>query len=451
MNAFKAYDIRGIYNRDFDRNDVYRIGFYLPQLMKTDKILVGRDVRNSSPEIFETLSYGITDSGASVYDAGLATTPMIYYLTAREEFSASVMITASHNDSEYNGMKISGKNATPIGYDTGLNQLEKLMQEKPVPEKKAGKIIPFNKKQTYLRFLENYQSNFSNLNLAIDCSNGMAGLFAEKLFGSEVKYLNLGMDGNFPGHPPNPLVEQNLKNLKQTVKLRNMDLGIIFDGDADRVMFVDENGKFIRPDLFIALLGDYFLKGKTNEKVLIDIRSSMAVRNRLESLGAEVHMWRVGRAYAARKLKELDGLFGGELAGHYYYRDFFYSDSGLMTALIVLKIVSELKNQGYSVSDYFNRINTYYNSGEINFKIENKGQAMEAIKEHFSSNEELKNIYDFDGYRLEFEDWWFNIRPSNTEPYLRFIAEARSEGKLNNVSEKVHSIINKVKSLSDED
>lgn len=441
MKAFKAYDIRGIFNVDFNLNDVYRIGYYLPKLMKTDKILVGRDIRNSSPEIFENLCKGINDSGAAVFDAGLSTTPMIYYLTANEGFDASVMITASHNDKEYNGMKISGHKALPIGYDTGLAELEKMIQQKPEPVRNPGKIIPFNKKQKYLDFLKQYQKDYSGLRLAVDCSNGMAALFVEKLLGPSVKYLNLGMDGDFPGHAPNPLVEDNLKALIKTVKEKELDLGIIFDGDADRVMFVDEKGRFIRPDLMIALLGDYFLRDTPGAIALHDIRSSRAVSEHLNNAGAEVHMWRVGRAFAARKLKEIDGLFGGELAGHYYFRDFFYSDSGLMSALIVLNVLLELKNKGIQTSEYFDNINPYFNSGEINFKIEAKQEAMEQIKAHFMAKETPEQLHDFDGYRLDFKDWWFNIRPSNTEPYLRFIAEARSQKKLDTIISETSSII----------
>ena len=441
MGAFKAYDIRGIYNKDFNAQDAYRIGFYLPSLMQTDKILIGRDMRLSSPEIFQALSRGINDQGCDVYNAGITTTPLIYFLTANGNFDASVMITASHNDKEYNGLKISGPQASPIGYDSGLGQLEQMISQKPQPKANRGKTIAYSQKETYLQFLNQYKKDYSDLNLAMDCSNGVAGLFAENIFGKNIQYLNLEMDGNFPGHDPNPLIENNLETLKYTIREQNLDLGIIFDGDADRVMFVDEKGEFIRPDLIIALMGDYFLKDKTNEKVLFDIRSSRVVREHLEKLGAEVHMWRVGRAYAAPKLKELNGLFGGELAGHYYFRDFFFSDSGMLSTLIVLNMVSELKQKGIKTSEYFKKINYLHNSGEINFRINRKAEAMEALKNYFEEKETPETIRDFDGYRLDFKNWWFNVRPSNTEPYLRFIAEAKSKEELNQVIDKARALI----------
>ncbi|MGM0611945.1 MAG: phosphomannomutase/phosphoglucomutase [Bacteroidota bacterium] len=445
MNAFKAYDIRGVYNVDFNKEDVYRIGFYLPALMQADKILVGRDIRHSSPEIFQALTSGIIDQGCDVYDAGITTTPMVYYLTANDDFDASVMITASHNDKEYNGLKISGSKATPIGYDSGLAELEQMTAKTPQITKTRGKIIDHNRKDIYKQFLNQYKKDYSGLNLAVDCSNGVAGLLAEYIFGKDIHYLNLEMNGDFPGHSPNPLVERNVESLKQVVRENDLDLGVIFDGDADRVMFVDEKGQFIRPDLIIALMGDYFLKDKANEKVLFDIRSSRVVKEHLEKLGAETYMWRVGRAYAARKLKDINGLFGGELAGHYYFRDFFYSDSGMLSAMIVLNVMLELKQKGITISEYFSKINYLSNSGEINFKINQKKEAMEALKNYFSSQEELEALYDFDGYRLEFKNWWFNVRPSNTEPYLRFIAEADSKEKLKQVINKTQSIINQIK------
>lgn len=445
MKAFKAYDIRGVYNEDFHTKDVYRIGFYLPALLNTQKILVGQDIRNTSEEIFDSLVSGIIDAGASVYDAGLATTPMIYYLTAEEGFDASVMITASHNSKEYNGFKISGKDARPIGYENGLQKLEQMIRKKPEPSARQGKIIPFNRKNKYFNFLETYKTDFSNLKLAIDCSNGVAGLFAEKLFGPAPEYMNLGMDGDFPGHNPNPLEEKNLTGLKKTVRKNKCDLGVIFDGDADRVMFIDEKGEFIRPDLIIALLGEHFLDRQKTATVLHDIRTSRAVTQKLEEMGAHVQMWKVGRAFAALKLKEINGLFGGELAGHYYFRDFHYSDSGLLAALIVLNIVSKLKAQGQSISEYFSGMLNMHNSGEVNFRIENKSLAMEKIHDYFQQDEKPDAIHDFDGLRVEFKDWWFNVRPSNTEPYLRFIAECESKEKLEQVLQDTKNIIEEVK------
>ncbi len=443
MGAFHAYDIRGIYNKDFNKEDVYKIGFFIPQLLDTDKVLVGRDVRVSSPEVFEYLCKGITDAGADVHNIGLATTPMVYWSTAKYGFNASVQITASHNTKEYNGLKVSRENALPVGYDTGLGTIEKWMKEKTiVPVEKKGKVIDVEVKSAYLNFQKSYLSDFSNLSIAVDCSNGMAGLLIKDLLGDAPVYLYEELDGTFPNHEANPLIEENVADLKAAVLKNNSDIGVIFDGDADRVMFVDEKGMFISPDLIIGLMAHYFLEEKgLKGNVLQDIRTSKAVAEYIQEFGSTMHMWRVGRAFAALKLREIDGIFGGELAGHYYFRDFYYSDSGLLAMLIVLDIVSTQKAKGKTFSQLINGIRKYANSGEINFKIERKKEAMDAVREYFTASEKATASFDFDGYRVEFPDWWFNIRPSNTEPYLRLLAEATSEDLLHEKVEKMKEII----------
>ncbi len=426
MGAFKAYDIRGIYGKDLNGETVYRIGRFLPGLLKADKVLVGRDARESSPEIFAELTRGITESGADVADLGLSTTPMVYYSTARYGFDASVQITASHNPREYNGLKISRTGAIPVGYDTGLADLEKLVKEGTLPAAaaKRGTVTPFDAKPDYLAFLGTYRTDYS-LKLAIDCSNGMSSLFARELFGDAPIYLYEELDGTFPNHEPNPLEEENVQALKDTVLKNRCDLGIIFDGDADRVMFVDETGRFISPDLIIGVIGKYYL-AKEKGPVLHDIRTSRAVSEYIESLGGTPVMWKVGHAFAKIKLREIKGIFGGELAGHYYFRDFYNCDSGILASLIVLSVVDDLRRQGIPLSRFIDSFAKYAFSGERNFRIEKKQEAMDALKSRFAEQTKPLRFYDFDGYRIEFADWWFNVRPSNTEPYLRLVVEAKT-------------------------
>jgi phosphomannomutase len=446
MKAFKAYDIRGVWNRDFDADDVYRIGFFLPQVLKADMILVGRDCRISSDEVFNALCKGITDSGASVADAGSTSTPTIYWATAEFGYPASVMITASHNPKNHNGLKVSAANALPVGYDTGLNAIEKEVETAEIKiVQKPGKVKKVDVKSAYLAFLEGYKKDISNLKIGMDCSNGMASLYCHRLFGDKILYINDEADGNFPGHEPNPLEAENQEQIKEVVLHNQCDIGVIFDGDADRVMFIDEKGQFVSPDLIIALMGHYFFEEKKQEgKVLQDIRSSRAVGEYLAKFGAQVETWRVGRAYGAGKLREINGLFGGELAGHYYFREFYYSDSGLLAALVVLGLLASFKKEGLTLSGLISQISAYFNSGEINYKIERKQEAMEAIREHFSAKDSPESFMDFDGYRLDFKDYWLNIRPSNTEPYLRFIAEAKSKEKLTSVIDEVNLIISSI-------
>jgi len=447
MKAFKAYDIRGIYSKDFNKNDVYKIGYFLPILLKTDKVLVGRDVRLSSPEIYEYLCKGITESGSDVYNIGLSTTPMVYWSTAKYGFDASVMITASHNPKEYNGLKISRTNALPVGFDSGLNELKDLIENKTVnPTLTKGKIIDFSIKESYLEFLLQYKNNYSKLNISVDCSNGMASFLIKDILGNSPFYIFDELDGTFPNHEANPLEPENIVDLQKMVIKNKSDIGIIFDGDADRVMFIDENGKFVSPDLIIALLAHYFLEEKgLKGNVLQDIRTSKAVGEYINKFGSSMQTWKVGRAYASLKLREIDGIYGGELAGHYYFKDFYYSDSGFLACLIVLNIINKFKNNGITFSQVISNISQYANSGEINFKIENKQGAMDAVREYFMNKDHVVKFYDFDGYRMEFEDWWFNIRPSNTEPYLRFLAEAKNQVKLNSIVDEVKSVIKKFK------
>ena len=449
MKAFKAYDIRGVWGTDLNEEIAYRIGFFLPDVLPAKTYLVGRDMRLSSDTVFLNLANGLKDRGVHVESVGLSTTPMIYWATAKYGYDASVMITASHNPSNHNGMKISGKNAIPVGYDTGLNKLEKLVESdiKPVPADKLGTISEINLYSEYVDFQKQFLGNIDNLKVAIDCSNGASNIFIKKLLGNTPYYINDTLDGRFPGHEPNPLEAENQEQIKELVLKQKCDIGLLFDGDADRITFIDEKGQFISPDLIIAFLGNYFLGEKKQKGIVLqDIRSSRAIQEYLGKLyNAKVETWRVGRAYAALKLRELDGCFGGELAGHYYFRDFYYSDSGIMAALLVLRLLAQFKAEGKCMSQIIKEISGYYNSGEINFKIEKKQEAMDAVRDHFMSIEKPERFLDFDGYRLDYQNYWLNIRPSNTEPYLRFLCEAKDEKKLKEIIETVTAIINKFK------
>jgi phosphomannomutase len=443
MKAFKAYDIRGEWGKDLNESIAYRIGYFLPSILNTNTILVGRDMRLSSDTLFDCLTRGITDSGANVDDIGLSTTPMVYWSTARYGYDGSVMITASHNPKNHNGLKISKTNALPVGYDTGLNRLEALVDsDKPcIPAANKGTIRHKEVKDDYLEFQRGFTGWHDNLNIAVDCSSGMSSLFVHQLIG-KAHYINDQLDGNFPSHEPNPLEASSQEQIKAFVKKEQCDIGLLFDGDADRITFIDELGNFISPDLIIAFLGNFFL-GQRYESgiVLQDIRSSRAIQEYLNRYQAKVETWRVGRAYAALKLRELDGCYGGELAGHYYFRDFYYSDSALLAASIVLRLLAEFKRQGRSMSSIIHEISAYHNSGEVNFKLDRKQEAMDAVRDHFMQQQKPERFLDFDGYRLDYPDWWLNIRPSNTEPYLRFLAEAKSEERLHNIVNEVTEII----------
>ncbi|RLD47748.1 MAG: phosphomannomutase/phosphoglucomutase [Bacteroidetes bacterium] len=444
MEAFKAYDIRGVWGEDLTPEIIYKIGYFFPSVISCNKVLIGRDVRLSSDEAFKALANGLLDAGVDVLDAGLATTPMVYWATGKFDLDASIMITASHNPAEYNGLKFSGKDVVPIGYDNGLHEIEALIErEEEIIPKQRGKLENFEVRSHYLTFLEKYLSDFAALNIAVDASNGMSSLFVHELFGPDTYYINDKPDGTFPAHEPNPLLPENQEQIKKAVLDHHCAIGLIFDGDADRVMFIDDKGYFVSPDLIIALLGHYFFEERKETGIVVqDIRTSKAVGEYLKkNFDTDIAIWRVGRAYGATKLKELDGIYGGELAGHYYFRDFYYSDSGLLAALLVLRVVKKLKEKGISFAQIIKRISSYANTGEVNFKIEKKQEAMDAVKDYFMENEPPQSFLDVDGYRLDFEDWWFNIRPSNTEPYLRFLAEAKSKELLEKKTKIIFDII----------
>lgn len=427
MKAFKAYDIRGVYGRDFDASDVRKIGFFLPRLLKADTVLVGRDDRASSPEIFDALCDGITLSGANIVSIGLATTPTVYFATATKGFDASVQITASHNPAEYNGLKVCKTGALPVDYANGLADLEKMCATGEIaPAKKRGSVCEIDVRGDYLNFLHQYLPDLSGLKIGIDCSNGMAGPLIKNLLGKKPKYIFDEIDGTFPNHPPNPLEEKNCADIQKLVLDKKLDIGLIFDGDADRVMFIDERGRIVQPDLITAVLAEYFLAAEKG-RVLHDIRTSKAVTERIMELGGEPHMWKVGHSFAKMKMRELGAIVGGELAGHYYFRDFFNCDSGFLTALIVLSVAAKLKTEGKPFSTCIEGLMRYANSGEINFRIQDRAGAVAALVKKFTAEEPPTAVYDFDGIRMEFADWWFNIRASNTEPWLRLLIEARDE------------------------
>jgi len=343
-------------------------------------------------------------------------------------------------------MKVSRENALPVGYDTGLSTIESWIEAgKPTPvAEKRGCVHPFDIRKEYVDFLNSFKEDFSNLKVGMDCSNGMASIFVHDVFGETPMYLYDTLDGSFPNHEANPFIPENVIDLQKLVINNKCDAGLIYDGDADRVMFIDETGSFIAPDLVIALLGKYFIEKKGEKGIVLqDIRSSKSVAEFLEPMGAQIAMWKVGRAFAAPRLRELGGVWGGEVAGHYYFRDFFYSDSGILAGILVLNILADLKRQGITFSDIMSQICHYQNSGEINFKIENKPAAMDAVRNHFVALEKPSAMYDFDGYRVEFKDWWFSIRPSNTEPLLRFICEAVTEELLEAKVAEARDIIEK--------
>jgi phosphomannomutase len=448
MSIFKSYDIRGIYNEEWDRDTVYRIGFFLPSLLKAETILVGRDARLSSDEVFNALSEGITDSGCKVIDAGLCTTPAVYFATAFYEIPGSVMITASHNPKEYNGLKISGRNAVPVGYDTGLADLEKMIESPVSTAAGKGTIGRLDIRKDYMAHLAAFKEGIEGIKVVIDCSDGMAGLYVKDVIAgipADIVTMYDVPDGLFPHHAPNPLDEANLEDLKKLTLEKKADLGICFDGDGDRVMFIDEKGSFISPDLIIAFLGLYFFEGSRKAElagsaVTYDVRSSRSVVEYVRSLGGNPTICKVGHSHAKKLLRETNGIYGGELAGHYYFRENYFCDSGFIAALIVLTLLSR---KNLSFSELIKRISKYHFSGEINFRVGGKDRIIQAILDEYREGE----LTDIDGIRMDFPSWWFSLRKSNTEPFLRLVVEAKTRSEL---AERTDALVRRIEELDRE-
>jgi phosphomannomutase len=427
MGIFKAYDIRGVYRDGLDEDLAYRIGRCLPALLGGKRALVGRDARLSSPSLSEALLRGIADAGCDADDMGLASTPMVYYFTAEKGYDFSVQVTASHNPPEYNGLKISRAGARPVGYDSGLADLEKAVAKPlPPPASTKGCISPVDYLAEFIEFLRPWVPDLSGVKLVVDCSDGMASLIVRELFGAAPVYVAATPDGSFPNHAPNPFEPAGRTLICRTERAPKADVGVIYDGDADRMMLIDEKGDFVRPDLMIGIMALSFLRKYPGAIILHDIRTSRGVTEYLREAGAETAMWKVGHAFAKVRMRELNAVFGGELAGHYYFRDFHWCDSGELASLVALGEIAAARRRGTPLSALVAPIDRYANTGELNFRIEDKAGAMERLRDHFVSKAEPEAFYDFDGYRIEYRDWWFNVRPSNTEPYLRLIVEART-------------------------
>ena len=404
---------------------------------------VGRDARLSTEEVFHALSTGITEAGADVLDIGLCDTPAVYFATARYDLDGSVMITASHNPPEYNGLKVSRRQAVPVGLDTGLAEIERRVNTGVLPPAGArpGTVQRLDIRKEYVGHLARFRSDLSRLRTVIDCSNGTVGVYLRDVLAGTGLHSTLLFeepDGRFPNHQPNPLVEANLDALKARVKAERADLGICFDGDADRVMFVDEAGRFISPDLLICLLGDYYFQRHRDRleggsaTVTYDVRSSRSVVEHLRALGAEPTMCKVGHSFAKKLLRDTKGIVGGELAGHYYFRENYFCDSGMIAALCILEVLAA---SGLPLSRMIADVSHWFSSGERNFTVPNGPQILSRVREDFSHGD----VADLDGIRVDFKDWWFNLRVSNTEPLLRLVVEAATEKGLTERTEDLAS------------
>jgi len=438
---FRAYDIRGIYPKELDERAAYLIGRAFVKFFKKPrlKIVVGRDNRLSSPSLFKALTKGIIDQGADVIDIGLSTTPMHYFTVAHFKFDGGVMITASHNPPQYNGFKFVREKAIPISEKTGLKEIKKLTTRPGNVITRPGRVVKKEVLKDYIEFnLKDFHlKKIKPLKIVIDTANAVPGILVPKIFkkiNCKIYYLFAKLDGSFPNHLPSPHEEKNLKSLKKEVLRKKADLGIAFDGDGDRVIFVDEKGKMILGDLITALLASLILKENPGEKVLCDVRSSNIVRDVVKEMGGIPVIGRIGHSFIKERMRRENIIFQGELNGHYYLRTHYFCEAPFF---VIFKILEEISRNRKSISELVKPFQKYSHSGEINFKVKNKKKVFKTLEDKFRGREILK----IDGLRIDFPNWWFNVRPSHTEPLLRLVVEARTKKLMEQKIKEIKSII----------
>lgn len=443
-SIFKAYDIRGIYPRDLNEEVAYFVGRAIVVLTGAKTVVVGYDARFSSDSLVKAVIKGVTEQGADAVNIGLVTTPMLNFAVAEyPEHEAGIMVTASHNPKEYNGLKLCYGNALPIGENTGMAELKKLVLEEKFFAAVPGKIL---KKEILDAYVEKVLSlidvkNIKPLKIVVDTANAVGAIPLPEFFKKipcQLIPLYFELDGNFPNHEANPLKEETLVDLKKKVLEESADLGVAIDGDADRIGFVDEKGETVRADLILTLITKKLLEEKPGELVLYDVRSSRIAREVVEKAGGRAEMCRVGHALIKKQMWDNGALFAGEFSSHFYYRDFYNVESGDLTMLKLLEIISL---SGRKFSEIVAPLLRYHHSGEINFEVSDKEGKMKELEEKYGAT--ASEISHLDGVRLDFSNWWFNVRPSNTEPLLRLNLEAKTKELMEEKKKELTEIISK--------
>ncbi len=440
-SIFKAYDIRGTFPDQIDEDVCYRIARAYVASINCKKVVVGRDMRESGPQLVEATIRGIIDQGADVIPMGLTSTPMYYFGVNHLGGDAGMMVTASHNPGKYNGYKMTGAGAVPsIAFVSNEELYEKACAgDFPEPEKKGTVHPEENVLDEYIKtVLDNADiHNFEDLKISVDTGNGMGGLILPKLFGAvgnEPIKLFWEIDGSFPNHEANPLNLETLKWLQESVVENKASFGAAFDGDGDRVAFVDEKGEPVPGDLVTALIAREMLKKKPGSKILYDIRSSWAVPEEIKAAGGEAIACRVGHGLIKRQMREVGGYFAGELSSHYYFGDFYVTDNADLAFLNIVKLLLDEKKP---LSEIVAPLKRYFHTEEINSKVKDVPAKLEELKKVYSGGK----LNELDGITIEFEDWWLNVRPSQTEPLLRLNLEAKTKEMMDQKTEEVLNMI----------
>ena len=421
---FKAYDVRAVYGEELNEDSAYQIGkAFSMYLGKHPKLVCARDGRAHSPRLQEAFIRGACDAGAEVTNMGLSTSPMCYFACFTDEFDGAAVITASHNSGEYNGIKMTREKAIPLSYEDGMSQIEDAYRSGKAAayqSDRKGQVVEADYRQAYLEFLWSNLKTDKPFHYAVDSGNGMGGFLIEDFLAGtkhRVEPLYWDLDFSFPNHLANPLDFDNLKDLCNKVVEENLDFGVAFDGDADRCFFVDDKGAVVPADILTTLIASYYLKERGPSPIVYDVRSSRVVAETIRSLGGEPIMCRVGHSFMKGALRNADGHFGGELAGHFYFKDFSFADSAYLTMVVVMTILAK---EGKSLSEAIAPFKTYVPSGEINYVTEKADELLADCVNRFPGGE----VLEIDGIRIDFPEWWFCLRKSNTEPLLRLVLEA---------------------------
>jgi phosphomannomutase len=444
-SIFKAYDVRGLYPSEVNEDAARLIGRGFVSYLQAKRIAVSRDMRLSSPSVAAAFIEGARIQGADVVDYGMMGTDMLYYAVARDGHDGGAQITASHNPKEYNGIKMVRREAFPLSGDAGIGDIRDMITSGQLP-KPAGQPGSVSQKEVLDEYVKHVLSFIDPgiikpFNVVLDAGNGIAGMVAPQLFRRlpcRTTGLCMDVDGTFPNHEANPLIEENRRDIVERVKQEQADIGIAWDGDADRVFFIDGTGEFVAGDFVTALLAEAFLIKHPGAKIVYDVRASYAVKDIVAKYGGTALMNRVGHAFFKRRMREENAIFGGEVTGHYYFRDNFYADNGFIPALLILELMSH-KNQ--TLAELLAPLRErYFISGEINTRV----NSMEAAQEKMDGLAAMYTegrVYTLDGVSAEFYDWHFNVRASNTEPLLRLNLEATMPDKMEEKRDEVLAFI----------
>jgi phosphomannomutase len=424
---FKAYDVRGLYPSEVNESAAHDIGGAFVTYLKARRIAVSRDMRVSSPALADAFIEGARQQGADVVDYGMMGTDMLYFAVARDGLDGGAQITASHNPKQYNGIKMVREHAFPLSGDAGINDIRDLVVSKSLPPAapKFGSLTQKHILQDYVSHILTFvdRSSIKPFNVVLDAGSGMAGMIAPELFKAlpcRTTRLCFTVDGTFPNHEANPLIEENRRDIVERVVAEKADIGIAWDGDADRCFFIDGDGEFVAGDFITALLAEAFLIKRPAQKVVYDVRASYAVKDTVAKYHGAALMNRVGHAFFKKRMRDEDAVFGGEVTGHYYFREFFYADNGFLPALLILELMSR---KGQTLAELLRPLRErYFISGEINTRMPDMTQ-VQAKVDGLAQKYADGHVYMLDGVSVEYPDWHFNVRASNTEPLIRLNLE----------------------------